>query len=162
MTSVLPEPEQPDTCRYLASLSAIIQQQQSRMTFENLWQICDMKPQVNAFSPMKQEQHKEEKNREDYAFWRQFNEKPSIIPGCPGAQRTIYGSDSDCSCFPHIDSKELMHVIVITPKRQSLQSQSSSVHILDGLHATFHVSCHVNMSSAHHLQHMLGALLMPC
>ena len=25
-----------------------------------------------------------EKKRNDYAFWRQFNEKPSIIPGCPG------------------------------------------------------------------------------
>ncbi len=26
-----------------------------------------------------------EKKRKDYAFWRQFNEKPSIIPGYPGA-----------------------------------------------------------------------------
>jgi len=25
-----------------------------------------------------------EKKRKDYAFWRQYNEKPSIIPGCPG------------------------------------------------------------------------------
>ena len=25
-----------------------------------------------------------EKKRKDYAFWRQFNEKPSVIPGCPG------------------------------------------------------------------------------
>ena len=24
------------------------------------------------------------KQSKDYAFWRQFNEKPSIIPGCPG------------------------------------------------------------------------------
>ncbi len=24
-----------------------------------------------------------EKKRKDYAFWRQFTEKPSIIPGCP-------------------------------------------------------------------------------
>ena len=22
--------------------------------------------------------------RKDYTFWRQFNEKPCIIPGCPG------------------------------------------------------------------------------
>ncbi len=22
--------------------------------------------------------------RKDYAFWHQFNEKPSVIPGCPG------------------------------------------------------------------------------
>ncbi len=27
---------------------------------------------------------KERKIRNDYVFWRQFNEKPSIIPGCPG------------------------------------------------------------------------------
>jgi len=27
---------------------------------------------------------KKKKKRKDYAFWRQFNEKPSIIPGCPG------------------------------------------------------------------------------
>ena len=25
-----------------------------------------------------------EKKTKDYAFWRQFNEKPSIVPGCPG------------------------------------------------------------------------------
>ncbi len=24
------------------------------------------------------------KKRKDYAFRRQFNEKPSIVPGCPG------------------------------------------------------------------------------
>ncbi len=28
---------------------------------------------------------RKEKKRKDYAFWRQFNEKPSIIPGCPDA-----------------------------------------------------------------------------
>ena len=27
-----------------------------------------------------------EKKRKDYAFRRQFSEKPSIIPGCPGPQ----------------------------------------------------------------------------
>ncbi len=26
-----------------------------------------------------------EKEKKDYAFWRQFDEKPSIILGCPGA-----------------------------------------------------------------------------
>ena len=26
----------------------------------------------------------EEKERRDYAFRREFNEKPSITPGCPG------------------------------------------------------------------------------
>ena len=33
-----------------------------------------------------------EKKRKDYAFRRQFNEKPSIIPGCPGPMHaTISG-----------------------------------------------------------------------
>ncbi len=27
--------------------------------------------------------------RKDYAFRRQFNEKPSIIPGCPGIKRYL-------------------------------------------------------------------------
>ncbi len=31
-----------------------------------------------------QAQSKSEKKRKDYAFRHQFNEKPSIIPGCPG------------------------------------------------------------------------------
>jgi hypothetical protein len=25
------------------------------------------------------------KKRKGYAFWRQFDEKPSVIPGCPGS-----------------------------------------------------------------------------
>jgi len=29
--------------------------------------------------------HQKRKKRKDYAFWRQFNEKPSIIWGCPGS-----------------------------------------------------------------------------
>ena len=29
-----------------------------------------------------------EKKRKDYAFRGQFNEKPSIIPGCPGSKKT--------------------------------------------------------------------------
>ena len=28
---------------------------------------------------------RKEKKRKDYTFWHQFDEKPSIIPGCPGA-----------------------------------------------------------------------------
>ncbi len=33
---------------------------------------------------------KKEKKRKDYAFWRQFNEKPSIILGCPGTIAMMY------------------------------------------------------------------------
>ena len=32
----------------------------------------------------KKKRKEKEKKRLDYAFRRQFNEKPSIIPGCPG------------------------------------------------------------------------------
>ena len=32
----------------------------------------------------RKEKKRKEKKRKDYAFWRQFNEKPSIIPSCPG------------------------------------------------------------------------------
>ena len=31
-----------------------------------------------------------EKKGKDYAFRRQFNEKPSIIPGCPGVVEQVY------------------------------------------------------------------------
>ncbi len=27
------------------------------------------------------------KEKKDYTFWRQFNEKPSIVPACPGLKR---------------------------------------------------------------------------
>ena len=32
------------------------------------------------------------KKRTDYAFWRQFDEKPSIIPGCPGMIKVMIRS----------------------------------------------------------------------
>jgi hypothetical protein len=32
----------------------------------------------------KGKERKGKERRKDYAFWRQINEKPSIIPGCPG------------------------------------------------------------------------------
>ena len=40
-----------------------------------------------------------EKKRKDYAFRRQFNEKPSIIPGCPGIERYLVNSSP-----PHCSS----------------------------------------------------------
>ena len=40
---------------------------------------------------LQSEKRKEKKKkRKDYAFWRQFNEKPSIIPGCPGLQPDLF------------------------------------------------------------------------
>jgi len=35
------------------------------------------------------------KKRKDYAFWRQFNEKPSMIPGCPGTMQHIVQLNPD-------------------------------------------------------------------
>jgi len=31
----------------------------------------------------RKEKKRKEKKRKDYAFWRQFNETPSVVPGCP-------------------------------------------------------------------------------
>jgi len=32
----------------------------------------------------RKEKKRKEKKRKDYAFWRQFSKKPTIILGCPG------------------------------------------------------------------------------
>ena len=37
------------------------------------------------------------KKRKDYAFRRQFNEKPSIIPGCPGSAEDNLQSEGTCN-----------------------------------------------------------------
>ncbi len=42
--------------------------------------------EIQAFSGIQDLQQEAGKKRQDYAFWRQFNEKPSIIPGCPGTE----------------------------------------------------------------------------
>ncbi len=39
----------------------------------------------------KERKGKERKGKEGYAFWRQLNEKPSIIPGCPGSALLTLG-----------------------------------------------------------------------
>jgi len=41
------------------------------------------------------EKRRKEKKRTDYAFRRQFNEKPSITPGCPGKSKIM-------SILPHV------------------------------------------------------------
>ena len=42
---------------------------------------------------------RKEKKREDYAFWRQFHEKPSIILGWPGHQNKGTVSASPMATF---------------------------------------------------------------
>jgi len=38
----------------------------------------------------RKEKKRKEKKRKDYAFRRQFNEKPSIVPGCPEIKRDLF------------------------------------------------------------------------
>ena len=78
MTSVLPEPERPDTCRYLASLSAINQQQQSRLIFEDFGR---------------------------FAVWNKMQIR-SLLPheNRDSTKDCIRGQNSDWTCFTHIDS----------------------------------------------------------
>jgi len=48
----------------------------------------ELRPLERSFwleSDKRQEGSIDEKKRKDYAFWRQFNEKPSVILGCPGS-----------------------------------------------------------------------------
>ncbi len=35
------------------------------------------------------------KKRKDYAFWRQFNEKENIVPGCPVVNLTYFEKKAD-------------------------------------------------------------------
>ena len=45
----------------------------------------------------RKEKKRKEKTRLDYAFWHQFNEKPSITPGCPGQALC-----TSCPFQPHV------------------------------------------------------------
>ena len=40
--------------------------------------------------------HRKEKKRKDYTFWHQFNEKPSIILGCPGSRLHTHTRSLPC------------------------------------------------------------------
>jgi len=45
---------------------------------------CMKKPSGWRKEKKRKDKKRKEKKRKEYAFWRQFNEKPSVIPGCPG------------------------------------------------------------------------------
>ena len=51
---------------------------------QHLWPECH---RTEHFHPQKRKEKK--KKRKDYAFRRYFNEKPSIIPGCPGSTHSM-------------------------------------------------------------------------
>ena len=55
-----------------------------RYAFLAVEQTCARHPQPSQASKPKTFHAELEKKRKHYAFWHQFNEKPSIIPGCPG------------------------------------------------------------------------------
>ncbi len=40
--------------------------------------------------------HHKKKKKKDYALWRQFTEKPSFTPGCPGAVHHLLMSSVQC------------------------------------------------------------------
>ncbi len=40
-----------------------------------------------------------EKKRKDYAFWHQFNEKPSVMPGCPFGCACLSLAGGCCLCL---------------------------------------------------------------
>ena len=43
-------------------------------------------PSAERKEKKRKEKKRKEKKRKEKAFWGQFHERPSIIPGCPGAQ----------------------------------------------------------------------------
>jgi len=45
---------------------------------------------------VKPQNARKEKKRNDYAFRRQFDEKPSVIPGCSGPERYMRMTDPTC------------------------------------------------------------------
>ncbi len=66
-----------DSVRWARCLSEIVKQ---------AGQLCNESAKaayVEVSSRLQVSKALKEKKRKDYAFWRQFNEKPSIIPGCP-------------------------------------------------------------------------------
>ena len=78
----------------------------------------------------------QKKKRKECAFWRQFNEKPSIIPGCPGVCFVICFI---CFCFSFIICFLISHFHMqpsihpfIHPSMQSFRSYIQTCnHITD-------------------------------
>ncbi len=73
-----------------------------------------------------------EKERKDYAFQRQFNEKPSITPGCPGFG--LYYLHCHCMCGnnasqeqPFVGSQEGLCTEVVQAKLQHCDTASMSL-----------------------------------
>lgn len=52
----------------------------------------------------------EKRKRKDYGFWRQYNEKPSIVPSCPGK---VYMTNIRCQQTKSHDVK-LLHLTCVT------------------------------------------------
>ena len=67
--------------------------------------------------------------REDYAFRRQFNEKPSIIPGCPGLLCAI-ASVELCTTLPPLSDKMLLVMLcsALPCARTHIHKQAHKLH----------------------------------
>jgi len=86
-----------------------------------------------------------------YAFWHQFDEKPSIIPGCPGIK--THQSIEQCGCHAKIKLvvKSKAHLF------QVLDSPSKVVHLLV-CHATLCMTLCLRISVRGQVNGMLQVL----
>lgn len=62
----------------------------------------------------------EKKNRNDYTFWRQLNEEPSITPGCPGCQ-ALTRLDQMCISLWEAVLAVVVHMQAVIVKHKHLQ-----------------------------------------
>jgi len=96
------------------------------------------------------------KKRKDYTFWHQFNEKPSIIPGCPGLvvlyhsllpkhghlinahcfqlltwlllQNFCYAKPVPFVAFPHLNATPVCPLASGVVSRQLLETELTGLH----------------------------------
>jgi hypothetical protein len=100
----------------------------------------------------------QKKKRKECAFWRQFNEKPSIIPGCPGVCFVICFI---CFCFSFIICFLISHFHMqpsihpfIHPSMQSFRSYIQTCnHITD--QPWFHLTPGFMLLSGSHIKSTL-------
>ena len=61
----------------------------------------------------RKEKKRKDKTRQDNACWRQFDEKPSILPGCPGTKHILFAMCSSfvsklASCWSGMSARKLV------------------------------------------------------
>ena len=90
---------------------------------------------------------RKKKKRKDYAFWRQFEEKPSVTPGCPGdvchtmsaqmSLRAFVWEVTERLCLSHLTSNaQMLLCMCLQPDRalclsdDTIQQTNAIGHIL--------------------------------